>query len=174
MLTINPAINSYNKNISKTNYANYTPNFNGKCLDKKGIDSIMPVDAKRLIHKMNLFIEKEWKEIRRNKTGFYDKPYYTLAGKKDEVATLTPIYQGQERHLLFEISKNGKTERIIINRQHPDSFKYEKIVDTNFGYATTKSFNSDKQRDDGIEYQVGKYVSEYFPKILASKIFYEI
>lgn len=171
MLPVNFSLNN-SANINRNK--NYSPNFNGITSPQEGKEllTIMPTNAKRLIKKLNNFLENEWKEIKNNRSGFYEKPYYTLSGKKNEVATVTPIYIGRERDLLFEISKDGVTERMIINRDNPDSFKYEKVVETEFGSATTKSFNSAHERNKTLEALVGEHVVQFIPQILASKIFY--
>ncbi len=127
----------------------------------------MPFKANKLVKNMDKFIENYWTEIKKTKQGFHNKPYYIIAGKNKEVATLTPIYQGQKKYILFEVSKGENTERIIINREHPDIFRYEKIVETDYGNATIKSFNSEYEINDRIERRIGDYIEQYFPKILS-------
>lgn len=109
------------------------------------------------------------KNIRKTKQEPYENPHYTIAGKNDKLGLIKPLYQGYKKYILFEILKGKNTERIIINRQNPNSFKYEKVVDTQYGQATTKSFNSDIQRNDTIELKVANYIEEYFPKILSNQ-----
>lgn len=164
MLSINLTKNN------KTNQYKYNSNinFNGKAVQDELI-TIMPLNASKLVKKMNKFLENEWKNIRKTKQEPYENPHYTIAGKNDKIALITPLYQGYKKFILFEILKGKNTERIIIDRQNPNSFKYEKVIDTQYGQATTQSFNSDLQRSNAIELKVAEYIEEYFPKILSNQ-----
>ena len=152
-------------NLNHKNYS-YKPKFEGRYPTRDDLVTVMPFKARKLVKKMDKFIEDEWTEIKKSSTGFSALPFYTLTGKKNEVATIKPVYQGYNKYILFEITNDKNTERIMINRQNPDLFKFERTVETDFGYATTKSFNSAHERNEDIETRVGKYVEEYFPKVL--------
>lgn len=138
-----------NNNINQYKKYNYNTSFSASPT-KDELITIMPFKAKKLVKRMNLFLEDEWAKIKKEKNGFYNKPYYTIPGKDKEVATITPLYQGYNKYILFEVSKGENTHKIIINRKNPDSFKYEKTVDTDYGCATTKTFNSDLERNNTI------------------------
>lgn len=152
-------------NISFNRY-NYKPNFEGNYPKKDELISVMPFKARKLVKRMDQFLENKWAEIRKANSGFYDLPFFVLSGKNKKVATIKPVYQGHKKYILFEVSNDKNTERILINRQNPDLFRFERIVDTDYGYATTKTYNSEYQRNEELEELIGKYIEEFFPKIL--------
>ena len=153
--------------LNNINFKSYNTNFEGNLVPTKDdLVTIMPFKARKLVKRMDQLIEDKWTEIRKANSGFSDLPYFTITGKKDSLATIKPFYQGYNKYILFEVTKGQNTERIMINRQNPDLFKYEKTVETEYGYATTRLFNSQYQKDENLIAHIGEYIEEFFPKVL--------
>ncbi len=144
----------------------YKPNFEKRYPTRDELITVMPLKAHKLVKRMDQFMEDQWAEIRNAHSGFYDLPYFTLSGKNKEFATIKPVYQGHNKYILLEVTNDKNTERILINRKNPDLFRFERTVDTDYGSATTKSFNSEYQRNEELQERIGKYIEEYFPQIL--------
>ena len=153
-------------NQSNFNSFSYKPNFQKRYPKKDELITIMPFKAHKLVKRMDQFMEDQWSEIRNAHSGFYDLPYFTLTGKNKEFATIKPVYQGHNKYILLEVTNDKNTERILINRKNPDLFRFERTVDTDYGSATIKSFNSEHQRNEALEERIGKYVEEYFTQVL--------
>lgn len=160
------SLNFTNTNLNSYKLNNYNTSFKGRYPSRDELITIMPFKARKLVKRMDQFFEDNWNDITKSDSGFSNLPFYTLPGKNKEVATIKTVYQGHNKYILLEVTNDKYTEKILINRKNPDLFRFERTVDTDYGSATLKTFNSEHQRNEDIETRVGDYIEQYFPKVL--------
>lgn len=140
---------SYNNNVS------YAPNFRGLLVfDRVLIDDKGKISKKtaKLVAALNEQISKEWKNIKMS--GNKDKTPIFFSRDRRKITSVKPVYSQKYPALLVE-QENGKyTENIIIDRYNPNNFKYEKIVETPYGSATLRSYDSRICNDKEINTRV--------------------
>lgn len=170
-------VNCWRQNMQINSYSNYNNyscgrkefSFKGcQPLEIKGFDTSLTLKSLNLIKKVNDLVDKTWIEIRKSGNRM-DFPKFHAADLKGNFVTLKPVYNGLEKKLLFEIENEKYIDRIFINRATPKDYRYERSVITDYGSATTKSFNALKEKDSAIEARVNGYIEKYFPKVLPAK-----
>lgn len=87
----------------------------------------------------------------------------------DNFVTIKPVYHQFKNSILMEIEDNNDhIDRILINRQKPSDYTYERAVITPYGSASGKTYNSQKDNDSKIETRVNDYITKYFDKLLTN------
>ena len=131
-------------------------------------DSLLNVNAARLFRKINQLIDDTWVKFKEEKV-FGKTPEFVKRVKNDKMVTLKPLYNTEKKSVLFEI-KNGRfSDRFIIDRTAPNDFKYEHTIKTDYGSATTKTYDSKRSINPDIIQMLNENIEEYFPKLLPSK-----
>ena len=68
------------------------------------------------------------------------------------------------------MDKGKVIDRIFVNQTNPTYFKYEQAVKTDFGTATTKTYNSKIQKNNPLLVErVNETLQTYLPKFLNDK-----
>ena len=164
MLKISPL--NFNQNSAQLR------SFNGrrKKTDESTVN-IINVDApdihlrsKKLILKATDLINETWTNIKAKKSN-KSFPEFVKKDSYGYTITLKPIYNG-ENLLLLEVDKGKVIDKIIVNQSNPTYFKYEQAVKTDFGTATTKSYDSRRQNNPLIVDKVNETLKTYIPKFL--------
>lgn len=156
-------LNSDNKNAYKTVFTGF--NFNlGKPRAPKEMDDLISKTSLNLFKQMNDLIEKTWTGIKKDGLDKSALKYIT-SSNRDGLIELRPIYNGKNS-LLMEVEKDGVIEQLIFDRAHPSEFRYEKLVKTLTGSATTKSYDSKLNRDPLIENRTDYLIESYFPRFV--------
>lgn len=154
---------------------NYKSNINFKGAENKLVtESLETVStkSKKLIQCMNCHIDNTWKEIKANKLK-QKIPYFHIENSGGDILHVSPIY-GTNKPLMLIESYDGKyTDRIIINRQYPDNFKFERTVKTDYGTAAIKTFDSHTGSNQEIEGIVNKKIEKFFPLIIPKHLLKE-
>ena len=121
--------------------------------------------TQRLINKVDNYIEDLWKDIRKRGTAYKEAPQFMIVGERGKIVTIKPIY-GYKKELLMSIEDGKYVENFIIDREHPDTFRYERRVYTDYGSATLKSFNNKNGKNKAVEDYTNEQIMKYFPQIL--------
>lgn len=131
------------------------------------LDIVSP-NAKKLVQCMNCYIADTWAEV---KAGNYlsSTIKFSATNKSGDTLVVKPIYSANRPSVLMETYDGKYTERIIIDRQYPDNFRYERTVDTDHGHATLKSFDSHSGSNHEIEGVVNSKIEGFFPYIVPNK-----
>ena len=80
--------------------------------------------------------------------------------------TLSPLYRAGERSMVLQVDGHKGFERITVDK-YAKEFSYEKVVKTEFGSATTKSYNSKTSpKDKNIVTLVNGILEDYLPKFI--------
>lgn len=116
--------------------------------------------SKKLIKKANNMIEEAWAETKKN-------PYFVKTIKTNKKISLTPVYTNGKR-LVLQIEYPDNYKRITVD-ERGTNFTYENVVKTEFGSATTKTYNSKTSKPD---IEITKMVNELLEENL-SKLSYQ-
>lgn len=131
-------------------------------------DSLLNVNAARLFRKINQLIDDTWVKFKEEKV-FGKIPEFVKRVKNDKMVTLKPLYNTEKKSVLFEIRNGRFSDRFIIDRTAPNDFKYEHTIKTDYGSATTKTYDSKRSINPDIIQMLNENIEEYFPKLLPSK-----
>ena len=134
-------------------------------LMEKCIDEPISKKGKELVKQVSSLIEYTWTAIKKGKVKA-SEPNFMIVPQKGQVATVKPIYNGLYKKMLVEVQNDKDFERMIINRERPAEYVYEKSVITKFGSATSKIFDSTVGRDATIEKRVNRIVDSVLPQVL--------
>lgn len=165
MLTITPI--NFNQNSSQT------MSFNGR--RKKAVEAavnIINVDApdiylqsRKLITRATDLINETWAKIKAKKIQ-NSFPEFIQKDSSGCTVTLKPVYNG-ENLLLLEVDKGKVIDKIFVNQTNPTYFKYEQAIKTDFGTATTKTYDSRYQSNNPLLVnKVNTTLQDYLPKFL--------
>lgn len=152
-------------------------NFNGrrkKIVEEVAVN-ITNVDSpdiylktKKLINNATDLINETWNKIKKNQS-HKSFPEFIKKDSNGSTITLKPVYNN-ENLLLFEVDKGKVIDRIFVNQTNPTYFKYEQAVKTDFGTATTKTYNSKIQKNNPLLVErVNETLQTYLPKFLNDK-----
>ena len=169
MISITPY--NINQNSSQT------LNFNGrrrKIVEEVAVN-ITNVDApdihlqsKKLIIQATDLINETWAKIKAKKS-HKNFPEFIQKDYNGSTVTLKPVYNN-ENLLLLEVDKGKVIDKIFVNQTNPTYFKYEQAVKTDFGTATTKTYNSKVQKNNPLLVErVNATLRTYRPKFLNNK-----
>lgn len=171
-----------NNMISITHYninqnSSLSLNFNGRrkkiveevAVNITNIDSPdIHLKTKKLINNATDLINETWNKIKKNKS-HKSFPEFIKKDSNGSTITLKPVYNN-ENLLLFEVDKGKVIDRIFVNQTNPTYFKYEQAVKTDFGTATTKTYNSKIQKNNPLLVErVNETLQTYLPKFLNDK-----
>lgn len=120
--------------------------------------------SKQLIKKTEEILSEQIGKLRKRKAvpgKYLEISKYHKKNKAN--VTVRPLYNSMsfDNSLLIEIKKSDSTEIININRLKPEKFKYEKMVPTKSGSATTKTYDSVRQKDESMETKIDSMLQEY-------------
>jgi hypothetical protein len=134
--------------------------------EKKVLDNIntcatgLSLSAKKQIKRVNDLIDVAWEKTKK-------KPNFVKKINNDKKIALEPIYTNEKR-IALQIESPDYTQKITID-ERGTNFTYEKIVKTEFGSATTKSYNSKLLKKDVETTQlVNNLLEENLPEIFLS------
>lgn len=130
---------SYTSVISKKKLVE---NFANKSMEQLSVHGIT-LKAEELVKKVGYLIGEDWEKIR----------------KAGDPMT-APVYRVADN--------DNHIDRILINRQKPSDYTYERAVITPYGSASGKTYNSQKDNDSKIETRVNDYITKYFDKLLTN------
>ncbi len=165
MITITPL--NFNRNSSQT------PNFSGR--RKKVAEvavNIINVDApdihlqsKKLITRATELINETWANIKEKKL-HNSFPEFIQKDAHGHKITLKPVYNN-ENLLLLEIDTGKVIDKIFVNQTNPKYFKYEQSIKTDYGTATTKTYDSRRQNNNPLLVnKVNEALQNYIPLFL--------
>lgn len=164
---------TYNNYSSKVNEFKNNINFTGSEKALAAVDNVVAPKTIKLVKRADEFIEETWAEIRAKKhKSKITIPAFRTRDKEVEVL-LKPLYNTLKSSILFEARGPKYVDRIIIERQNPNNFRYEKAILTPTGSATIKMYDSRNERNQEIVDKVDNLVAKYFPKILPKVTFKE-
>ena len=156
MLTITPL--NFNQNSSQT------LSFNGR-RKKVAEVAVNIINVDKLITKATDLINETWAKIK-GKKSHKDFPEFIQKDSHGCTVTLKPVYNG-ENLLLLEIDKGKVVDKIFVNQTNPTYFKYEQAIKTDFGTATTKTYDSRRQNNNPLLAQrVNETLQAYIPRFL--------
>ena len=124
----------------------------------------LSLEAKKYVLKTHNLIEDTWVRIRKKEINM-ETPTFTrnLVGRN---VTLSPLYRAGERSMVLQVDGHKGFERITVDK-YAKEFSYEKVVKTEFGSATTKSYNSKTSpKDKNIVTLVNGILEDYLPKFI--------
>ena len=158
----NPISNSFQKSLS----------FEGR---RQMVKSVCDAAEKRLETKVSLKnkkyvimasnnIEEMWGKIRRKEVAL-DFPKFSTKPKGKPAGVLKPVYGNLGSEMLLEVSDGKITERVYLDRKSKKDFRYEKIMDTDYGSATLKYHNSQAGDDPKIASRVNELIHTYIRKM---------
>ena len=159
--------NIQNNNLYCANSVSFkaATNFDRILPSNKGIISKKSV---KLINELNSCIDKEWKDIKQGKK-IAEKPIFQILDGKKHV-TFEPVYAQKYPALLIDINDGKYNERILMNRDNPNNFRYEKMIKTDHGSATLKTYSSINGGNSEIDKFVNNIVENNLEKILSNKM----
>lgn len=129
------------------------------------VDEPISIKGKKLVKSVSSLIEDTWGAIKQGKV-CSSEPNFMVVPNKSQVATIRPIYNGIYKKMLVEVQNGKEIERMIVNREIPAEYSYEKSILTDFGSATTKSFDSTLTRNSAIEKRVNRLLENILPEVL--------
>lgn len=132
---------------------------------EKCVDEPISKNGKELVKQVSNLIEDTWTAIKKGNVKSAE-PNFVVVPQKGQVATVKPIYNGLYKKMLVEVQNDKDVERMIINREKPAEYVYEKAVITEFGSATSKIFDSTVGRDAAIEKRVNRLIDSVLPQVL--------
>lgn len=151
----------YSNNISfsaVTNFERILPANKG-ILSKKSV---------KLINDLNACIDREWSDIRKGKLISLNPKFRTE--EKGKLITFEPIYTQKYPALLIDINDGKISQKILMNRDNPNNFRYEKVIATDHGSATLKSYNSINGNNKEINEYVNNIIEKNLNSILSHKM----
>lgn len=161
-------------NITPINYTNPQSNniafkgdFSRELLEVKNVmapNSFLTMKSLKLLKRINILIDDTWIELKKKKINGVI-PEFTHK-KLNSTATLKPLYNSTKDTVMLQIETDKSIDKIIIERTTPNAFLYEHAVKTDFGSATTKTFNSKRSSSLEITTKVNDFIETYFPKFL--------
>lgn len=113
--------------------------------------------------------ELDWKLIKENKL-MQSSPYYIIPTKNNNTISFEPLYGSNKPEILMEVDGGKYRQRFIFDRKNPRNFRYEKIVMTDYGYGTVKTFNSMTQTNPEIMKLANTYINDNVVQILDDNI----
>ncbi len=168
-MQVNLYTNSFNNN------RNYNKNICFKGAEDKLItESLETIStkSKKLVQCMNCHIDNVWAEIKSGKL-MQKSPIFSAKNSSGDFLYVEPIYGVNHPSLLLESYDGKYTDRIVIDRKHPDNFRFERSVATEHGNAAIKTFDSHTGSDQEIEGIINKKIETFFPLIIPRRLLRE-
>ena len=122
----------------------------------------------RLLKRVDRIMEGSWRTVSKRSKNAVSPEFRVVDKNRDITMSLKPIYNDYKKSLLLEVDSPKQIERIIIDRLS-GNFKYEKSVKTEFGSATTKTYDSLKENDVNLNDIVNDYVDKCLSKFLKQR-----
>lgn len=123
------------------------------------------VQSKKLVTKATELINEAWANIKEKKL-HNSFPEFVKKDSKGYTITLKPVYNN-EKLLLLEVDKGKVVDKIFVNQNNPKYFKYEQSIKTDFGTATTKTYDSRRQNNNPLLVdKVNGALQDYIPLFL--------
>lgn len=122
----------------------------------------------RLLKRVDRIMEGSWRTVSKRSKNAVSPEFRVVDKNRDITMSLKPIYNDYKKSLLLEVDSPKQIERIIIDRLS-GNFKYEKSVKTEFGSATTKTYDSLKESDVNLNDVVNDYVDKCLSKFLKQR-----
>ena len=124
---------SYTSVISKKRLVEDFANKSMEQFSEHGIT----LKAEDLVKKVGYLIGEDWTKLRKSGNPM-DTLVYRVADN-DNFVTIKPVYHRFKNSILMEIEDNNDhIDRILINRQKPSDYTYERAVITPYGSASVK------------------------------------
>ncbi len=159
--------NIQNNNLYYTNSVSFkaATNFDRILPPDKGTISKKTV---KLINELNSCIDKEWTDIKQGKN-MAEKPIFQIMDGNKHVS-FEPVYAQKYPALLIDINDGKYNERILMDRDNPNNFRYEKMIETDHGNATLKTYSSINGGNSEIDRFVNNIVENNLERILSNKM----
>ena len=161
-------VNLYGQNYNnKINFRGYASFDNVLMSDRGKISK----KAAKLMAAVNDCIDRQWKNIK--KKGIIDKPPTYIYQDGKSTISIKPVYSQKYPALLIE-HNNGKIQQnILLDRNNPNNFRYEKTVATDYGSATLKTYDSRISDNAEINNFVDNLLVKSFEEITTTKLLRE-
>lgn len=122
----------------------------------------------KLIKELNQCIEKQWADIKKGEL-ISDSPSFCISDRH-EFTRFEPVYSQRFPALKIDNEDGKFTHEILLDRNNPNNFRYEKTVKTDHGRATLKSYDSRISDDKEINTFVNNILENKLDRILMDKI----
>ena len=90
---------------------------------------------------------------------------YLVAGHDGNLVTMRPVYHQYKNTILMEVEGDKYIDRILINRQKPSDYTYERATITPYGSASSKTYDSMRDKNTKIESRVDDYIDKYITSL---------
>lgn len=120
--------------------------------------------SEKLVKKLSHLIEEDWARIRKAGTPMV-KPKYMLAEADGTLVTIQPSYQPFKNNILMEIEGKKYIDRIIVNRQKPSDYIYERATITPAGFASGRVYHSMTDHNKEIESRVNNFLDRHITNL---------
>lgn len=159
--------NIQNHNFSNPNNVSFkaVTNFDRHLMPDTGKVSLKTT---KLIHELNKCIDKEWRDIRKGAKHAVSPKFFVQDG--NNIIKYEPVYSQSYPALLIEANDGKNVHKILLDRDNPNNFRYEKTVVTDFGYATLKSYNSKTENNSDLNKFVSNLIENSTDKIIRNKM----
>lgn len=156
--------------VSTNNYnSNNLVKFTGRTRAEALMASVLAengISAKssKLVKKLSYLIEEEW-AAKRKSGDIMEAPKYLVAGHDGNLVTMRPVYHQYKNTILMEVEGDKYIDRILINRQKPSDYTYERATITPYGSASSKTYDSMRDKNTKIESRVDDYIDKYITSL---------
>ena len=128
------------------------------------VENGISLKSAKLVKKLSHLIEEDWAKIRKSGK-VMEAPKYMLAERDGTLVTMKPMYERFKNSILMEIEGDKYIDRIIINRQKPSDYTYERATITPYGSASSKTYDSMRDKNTKIESRVDDYIDKYITSL---------
>ncbi len=126
--------------------------------------------ARKLVKNAHALIEDTWVQIKKKEVKM-ESPIFSESIARGQSVTLSPLYNGQERSIVLQISDPKGYQRVSV-AQNAKDFTYERVVKTKCGLATTSSHNSKiSPKNRSMTITVSDLLEIYLPKFVSAHKF---
>lgn len=164
-------ISFYNFSVTNRYNIRTNPSFTGAGNAVEAVDNILSPKSMKLVKRGNELIENTWTEIKKGRSKLNSPEFLIEDKNKNSKIRLKPLYNTAHDTLLLEVTGPKYIDKIIVDRKHPNIFRYEKVLITENGSATVKSYNSENSRNSEIIAKVNEIIEKYLPKFFPKERF---
>lgn len=156
--------------VSTNNYCNYNSvKFTGRTRTEALMENVLAengisIKSSKLVKKLSHLIEEDWATKRKN-GAVMEAPKYLVAERDGTLVTMKPVYHQYKNSILMEVEGDKHIDRILINRQNPSDYTYERATITPYGSASSKTYDSMRDKDQKIESRVNNYIDKYITNL---------
>lgn len=161
--------NNINSNKSNVHFNGLVQGLNNAIIIQ---DEKISSKSIKLVKALDDFIERTWKDIIKGKK-IKEDPIFISKPDKNTIVSIRPVYTQRYPAVLFEVDNGKYFENILVNRKKPSNFRYEKVILTDHGSATLKTYNSQLENNDEINKKVNNILENSIDPVLPHNVFLE-